>query len=116
MPKCSDKKRDRLIGDLNACVETIKLQRHFDIMHLLGIPVEPQYMLANLRGYTMIKTQMIWGDKLINVYASRHMPTEQRFEMIRLGFRLLGNDFENGVLGVTDTNFNSPRMLGISMA
>ena len=115
-PNVSDKKRGRRPGDLNAYVETIKLQQHFDIIHLLGPSAEPQDVPANLRHYAMIETQMTWADKPINVYARGQTQTEQSFEMIRLGFDLSDDEFENGVWGITVINSNSPRMLDIPMA
>jgi trimethylamine--corrinoid protein Co-methyltransferase len=115
-PNVSDKKRGRRPGDLNAYVETIKLQQHYDVIHLLGPSAEPQDVPAHLRHYAMIETQMSYADKPINVYARGQMQTHQSFEMIRLGFGLSDDEFEEGTWGITVINSNSPRMLDNPMA
>lgn len=115
-PNVSDHLRGRRPGDLDAYIEAIKLQQSFDVIHLLGPSAEPQDVPAHLRHYEMIKAQMTWADKPINVYARGRAQTEQSFEMIRLGFGLSDEDFEQAVWGITVINSNSPRLLDNPMA
>jgi len=115
-PNASDRIRGRRPGDLNAYVEATKLQQHFDVIHLLGPSAEPQDIPAHLRHYEMIKAQMTWAEKPINVYARGQAQTFQSFEMIRTGFNLSDDDFTDGVWAITVINSNSPRMLDNPMA
>ncbi|HID67008.1 MAG TPA: trimethylamine methyltransferase, partial [Roseibacterium sp.] len=115
-PNATDLVRGRRPGDLASFVETIKLQQHFDVMHLFGPSCEPQDVPVQTRHYAMLRGQVEFGDKPLFIYARGRAQVEQGFEMIQLALGLSANDFAGGVWATTVINSNSPRMLDNPMA
>lgn len=115
-PNATDMERGRRPGDLAAYEETIKLQQHFDVIHLFGPSVEPQDIPGPLRHYEMIRAQMEYGDKPVSVSARGRAQVEECLEMIQLGFDLTADAFTDGVWAWTNINSNSPRTLDNAMA
>ena len=68
-PNATDRLRGRRPGSLESFLETITLQRAFDVIHIHGPSAEPQDVPAHLRQYAMMRGQMTHGDKPIFVYA-----------------------------------------------
>ncbi len=115
-PHATDMVRGRRPGTLVDFEETIKLQQAFDVIHLFSPSAEPQDVPANLRHYDMIRTQLVYGDKPMFVYARGTAQVEENFEAIRLGLNLSDDDFDNGVWATTIINTNSPRQIDVPMA
>ncbi|MEL6996615.1 MAG: trimethylamine methyltransferase family protein [Pseudomonadota bacterium] len=115
-PNTNDLDRGRRPGDLASYVETVKLQQHFDVVHLFGPTCEPQDVPAHIRHYDLIHAQLTLGDKPMFIYSRGTKQVEQSMELIRLAHNLSDEDFGDGVWATTVINTNSPRQIDIPMA
>jgi len=115
-PNATDFERGRRPGDLDSYIEAIKLIQSFDVLHMFGLPVEPQDVPVNLRHYSLLHTQLVYGDKPVNINSRGRAQVEQGFEMIRLAHGLSEEVFSGDVWASTVINSNSPRMLDRPMA
>ena len=115
-PNVTDRERGRRPGDLQAYEETIKLQQAFDVIHAFGPSAEPQDVPAQFRHYEMIRSQLVYGDKPMFLYARGTRQVEESFELIRLGLDLSDDKFTDGAWAFTVINTNSPRQIDIPMA
>lgn len=115
-PNVQDRLRGRRTGSLDTYLETLKLQQHFDVIHLFGPSAEPQDVALNLRHLAMTRGQLTLGDKPMFIYARSRGQTMQSLEMIRIGLGLDEDDFASGVWANTVINTNSPRQLDVPMA
>ena len=115
-PNATDAVRGRRPGCLNDFEEALKLQQHFDVIHILSPSAEPQDVPVNLRHYAMMRSQMLIGTKPFFVYARGRRQVADSFEMIRIGLGLDEADWQSGVWGKTVINSNSPRLIDIPMA
>ncbi len=115
-PNVQDRLRGRRAGSLEAFHETLKLQQHFDVIHIFGPSAEPQDIASNLRHLAMTRAQMVLGDKPMFIYARGRGQTMQSLEMMRIGLDLSEEDFSRGVWANTVINTNSPRQIDVPMA
>jgi len=115
-PNATDRERGRRPGSLRDFDETLKLQQSFDVIHLHGPSAEPQDVDARFRHYAMMRSQLIYGDKPMFVYARGRGQVTESLELIRLGLNLSDADFTDGVWANTVINTNSPRQIDIPMA
>jgi trimethylamine--corrinoid protein Co-methyltransferase len=115
-PNVTDATRGRRPGDLNAFIETTKLQQSFDVIHVLGQSAEAQDIPVHLRHYSTMQAQMEWSDKPIHIYSRGQGQVEQSFEMIQLALNLSAEEFDTGVWASSVINTNSPRLIDRPMA
>ncbi|MFZ1479179.1 MAG: trimethylamine methyltransferase family protein [Paracoccaceae bacterium] len=115
-PNASDRLRGRRPGSLESYLETITLQRAFDVIHIHGPSAEPQDVPAHLRQYAMMRGQLTHGDKPVFVYARGRAQVDDCLAMMRIGLDLSEADWASGVWAYTVINSNSPRQLDVPMA
>jgi trimethylamine---corrinoid protein Co-methyltransferase len=115
-PNVYDDLRGRRAGSLDSFLETLKLQQHFDVIHLFGPSAEPQDIAPNLRHLAMTRGQLTLGDKPMFIYARGRGQTMQALEMMQIGLGLSDSDFATGVWANTVINTNSPRQIDVPMA
>lgn len=115
-PNTTDLERGRRPGSLQDFEETIKLIQSFDVVHMFGPSAEPQDVPVNVRHYAMTRTQLIYGDKPMFVYARGRRQVAESLELIQIGLDLADDDFADGVWATTIINTNSPRQIDIPMA
>jgi trimethylamine--corrinoid protein Co-methyltransferase len=115
-PNVSDAGRGRRPGNLEAYLETLKLQQSFDVIHMLGPSAEPQDVPIQNRHYAMMRGQLELCDKPLFVYSRGRRQVQQSFEMIRLARGLDEAGFVDGVWASTVINSNSPRQLDKPMS
>lgn len=115
-PNAHDLVRGRRPGDASAFVDAIKLQQHFDAVHILGPSAEPQDVPIALRHYFSLETQMTLSDKPITHYARGRGQSMDGFEMVQIGRAISNDDFQNNIWMKTVINTNSPRLIDNPMA
>lgn len=115
-PNANDLERGRRPGDLASYRETVKLQQHYDVIHIFGPTVEPQEIPAKFRHYDLMHTQLTLGDKPVFIYSRGRKQVAQSLELIRLAHGLTDSDFTDGVWATTIINTNSPRQIDVPMA
>jgi len=115
-PNATDRMRGRRPGSLRDFDEALKLQQHFDVIHVLSSSVEPQDVPINLRHYAMMRSQMMLATKPLFVYARGRRQVAESFEMVRLGLDLDESTWRDGVWAKTVINSNSPRLIDVPMA
>lgn len=115
-PNATDAVRGRRPGRLTDFEEALKLQQHFDVIHILSPSAEPQDVPVHLRHYAMMRSQMMIGTKPFFVYARGRRQVADSFEMIRLALGLDEAAWQDGVWGKTVINSNSPRLIDVPMA
>lgn len=115
-PNITDRIRGRRPGSLADYRETIVLQQSFDVIHFMGLCVEPQDVPLPLRHYEMMGQQLTQADKPMFVFARGRGQVSQSFEMIRTGLNLSEEDWASGTWAYTVINSNSPRQFDTPMA
>ena len=115
-PHATDIERGRRPGTLGDFCELIKLNHHFDALHMLGPLTEPQDVAMNVRHYAMTEPQLITSDKVPFIYSRGSPQVADCFEMIRLIRGLSVDEFGAEPRCYTIINTNSPRQLDIPMA
>jgi trimethylamine---corrinoid protein Co-methyltransferase len=115
-PNASDLERGRRPGSLADLIELTKISQHFDVLHLLGGPVEPQDVPVHLRHYAMMRAQLTLSDKMPHVYSRGSGQVMDSFAMIRLARGLSEEAFRQAIHAYTIINSNSPRTLDNAMA
>ena len=115
-PHASDLERGRRPGSIADFEETLKLQQHFDAIHMLGPCAEPQDVAANLRHYDMMRAQMACSDKPVFAYSRGQGQVEDALKMIQIGYGLTDEQLFGNIWCTTIINTNSPRLLDRPMA
>ncbi len=115
-PNASDLERGRRPGSLADMIELTKLSQHFDVLHMLGGPVEPQDIPVHVRHYAMLRPQLTLSDKMPHLYSRGTGQVEDGFAMIRIARGLTEEDFRKRIYTYTIINSNSPRTLDHAMA
>ena len=115
-PNVSDRLRGRRPGTLKAFEDTLKLQQHFDAIHLLSLSAEPQDVPPALRHYDITRAQLLTSDKPMFAFARGRGQVEEAFEMVRLALDLDEDAWGAGTWVSTVINTNSPRQIDNPMA
>ncbi|MEM9212384.1 MAG: trimethylamine methyltransferase family protein, partial [Pseudomonadota bacterium] len=115
-PNAHDLVRGRRPGDAVAFTDAIKLQQHFDAIHILGPSAEPQDVPIELRHYFSLETQMTLSDKPLTHYARGRRQCMDGFDMVQIGRGLSDDEFQNNIWMKTVINTNSPRLIDNPMA
>ncbi len=115
-PHATDLERGRRPGTEEDFCELIKLNHHFDALHMLAPLTEAQDVAMNLRHYAMTEPQLVHSDKVPFVYSRGSPQVADCFEMIRLARGLSDDGFKTDPRCYTIINTNSPRQLDIPMA
>lgn len=115
-PHATDLKRGRRPGTNGDFRELIRLNHHFDALHMLAPLTEPQDVPMNLRHYAMTEAQLTHSDKVPFVYSRGSPQVADCFEMIGEFRGLSDVEFSDEPRCYTIINTNSPRQLDIPMA
>ncbi|MEX0345714.1 MAG: trimethylamine methyltransferase family protein [Rhizobiaceae bacterium] len=115
-PHATDLERGRRPGTEQDFRELIKLNHHFDALHMLAPLTEAQDVAMNLRHYAMTEPQLLCSDKVPFIYSRGAPQVADCFEMIRLARDLPDAEFKSEPRCYTIINTNSPRQLDIPMA
>ncbi|MCV2867514.1 trimethylamine methyltransferase family protein [Defluviimonas sp. WL0002] len=115
-PNATDRIRGRRPGSLSDFEDALKLQQHFDVIHILSPSAEPQDVPVNLRHYAMMRSQMMIGTKPLFAYARGRRQVADSFDLVRIGLDLDEAAWNDGVWCKTIINSNSPRLIDVPMA
>lgn len=115
-PHATDLDRGRRPGTESDFRELIKLNHHFDALHMLAPLVEPQDVPMNLRHYAMTEAQLTLSDKVPFIYSRGSPQVADCFEMIANFRGLSDEEFASEPRCYTIINTNSPRQLDVPMA
>ncbi len=114
-PHVSDLERGRRPGTLADFVDSVRLTQTFDILHMMGSPVEPIDVPTENRHLEMTLPILVDSDKLPFVYARGHRQVMDCFAMIRIAHGIGEDAFRANVHAWTVINSNSPRQIDIPM-
>jgi trimethylamine--corrinoid protein Co-methyltransferase len=115
-PHVTDSDRGKRSGTLADYHDLTKLTQAFDVIHVLGAPVEPQEVPVQFRHYETMLACLTLSDKVPFVYSRGAAQAADCFEMIRLAHGLTPEAFRQAVHCYTVVNTNSPRQLDIPMS
>ena len=110
-PNSMDRVRGRVSGSRESWVDSVKLQQHFDALHLIGPSVEPQDEPIAVRHYAQSWDQLTLTDKPFFVWSRGTGQVQDCFEMIQMAHGLDSDAWEDGFWATTIVNTNSPRQL-----
>ena len=114
-PHVSDLDRGKRNGTLEDCRNIIRLNQHFDVIHLQSPNVEAQDVPLNLRHLATTESQLTLSDKPLFIYSRGTPQVRDSFEMVRLARDLSQAEFNAHPHCYTVINTNSPRQLDIPM-
>jgi trimethylamine--corrinoid protein Co-methyltransferase len=89
----------------------MRVAQSFDVIHMAGVPVEPQDIPANLRHYGTVRSAITLTDKISGVFFRGRQVVADGFEMLRIAHGLSHEDFIQTPLCMTVANSNSPLQL-----
>ena len=115
-PNVTDLERGRRPGTLADFRELVRLNQHFDVLHMVPPIVEPQDVPINLRHYEVMRAQLNLSNKVPFVFSRGTPQVLESFEMIRDFRGLSDEEFHATIQCYTIINTNSPRQLDIPMA
>lgn len=110
-PNATDRVKGRRPGDLQTYRNAVRIVQSFDVMHTLGLTVEPQDIPANLRHYDILETQLTLADKFPFIYGRGRKQVAEGFEMMQIALDLSDEEFAANPWVSTVVNTNSPRQL-----
>src|SRR5262245_8310377 len=114
-PHISDLDRGKRNGALEDSRNIIKLNQHFDVIHLQSPNVEPQDIPLNVRHLQVTDSQLRLSDKPLFVFSRGTAQATDCFEMIRIAHGIDEATFQAQPRCYTVINTNSPRQLDIPM-
>ncbi len=115
-PHATDRIRGRRPGTATDYRELVQMAQHFDVIHMIPPMVEPQDVPMNLRHYELMKSQLIYSDKVPFVFSRGTPQVMESLEMLK-DFRGLSEDeFRSSSYCYTIINTNSPRVIDLPMA
>ncbi len=89
----------------------MRVAQSFDVIHMAGVPVEPQDIPPNLRHYHTVRSAITLTDKISGVFfRGRHVVADS-YEMLRIAHGLSPEEFVNTPLSLSVANSNSPLQL-----
>lgn len=115
-PHATDRVRGRRPGTAEDYRELVKLSQHFDVIHMIPPLVEPQDVPMNLRHYELMKSQLVYSDKVPFVFSRGTPQVLESLEILREFRGLSEDEFRSSSHCYTIINTNSPRVLDIPMA
>lgn len=89
----------------------LRVAQSFDVIHMAGVPVEPQDIPSNLRHYGMVRSAITLTDKISGVYFRGRQVVADSFEMLRIAHGLSHDEFINTPVSLSVANSNSPLQL-----
>jgi trimethylamine--corrinoid protein Co-methyltransferase len=114
-PHISDLDRGKRNGTLEDTSNIIRLNQHFDVIHIQSPNVEPQDIPLNLRHLKTTEAQLTLSTKPLFVFSRGTPQVRDSFEMVRLARGLSPDEFNAKPYCYTVINTNSPRQLDIPM-
>jgi len=92
-----------------------RLTQAYDVIHMVGQPVEAQDIPTNLRHYACTRAAVTLSDKIPFVYSRGTPQVEDCFHMLALAAGVDDEEFRSAPRCYTVINTNSPRQLDIPM-
>ena len=92
-----------------------RLTQAFDVVHMVGQPVEAQDVPTHLRHYACTRAAVSLSDKIPFVYSRGRPQVADCFEMLSLAQGIDREEFESAPRSYTVINTNSPRQLDVPM-
>ncbi|MFO0992100.1 MAG: trimethylamine methyltransferase family protein [Hyphomicrobiales bacterium] len=114
-PHISDLDRGKRNGTLEDTRNIIKLNQHFDVIHIQSPNVEPQDVPLNLRHLRTTESQLTLSTKPLFVFSRGTPQVRDSMEMVRIARGLTAEEFAGKPYCYTVINTNSPRQLDIPM-
>jgi len=114
-PHIMDLDRGKRPGTLADFELFTKLTQAFDVIHMVGQPVEAQDIPTNLRHYACTRAAVTLSDKVPFVYSRGKPQVAESFEMLAIASGIDRQAFEEAPRTYTVINTNSPRQLDIPM-
>ncbi len=114
-PHISDLDRGKRNGTLEDTRNIIKLNQHFDVIHIQSPNVEPQDVPLNLRHLRTTESQLTLSTKPLFVFSRGTPQVRDSMEMVRIARGLTPEEFAQKPYCYTVINTNSPRQLDIPM-
>ncbi len=115
-PNVSDLDRGRRPGSLDALNDFIKLAQSFDIIHMIGAPVEPVEIPLNIRHLVTSKSYLTLSEKVPFFYSRGSEALGDAIEMQRIARGISQEQLEREPSCYTVVNMNSPLQLDVPMA
>ncbi len=110
-PHVSDIDRGRRPGTLDDYKEFVKLAQSFDVIHVMGAPVEPMDVPVELRHLEQLSAALTLSDKVPFIYSRGQGQVADAFEMVRLAHGIAPAEFAERPCCYTVINTNSPLQL-----
>jgi trimethylamine--corrinoid protein Co-methyltransferase len=114
-PHISDLDRGKRPGTLEDSRNIIRLNQHFEVIHLQSPNVEPQDTPLNVRHLQVTDSQLRLSDKPLFVFSRGTAQVADCFEMIRISQGIDEATFLAQPRCYTVINTNSPRQLDVPM-
>jgi len=114
-PHISDLDRGKRNGTLEDTRNIIRLNQHFDVIHIQSPNVEPQDVPLNLRHLRTTEAQLTLSTKPLFVFSRGSPQVRDSMEMVRIARGLSPEEFAAKPYCYTVINTNSPRQLDIPM-
>lgn len=92
-----------------------KLTQAYDVIHMVGQPVEAQDVPTNLRHYACTRAAVVLSDKIPFVYSRGTPQVRDCFRILAMATGLDEDEFRAAPRCYTVINTNSPRQLDIPM-
>ena len=114
-PNFSDLDQGRRPGTIALLESFCKLSQAHDVIHLMGPLVEPQDVPINLRHLEMTRAVVTLTDKVPFVFFRGTQAVADAYEIIRIGYGMSKEEFENTPCCYSVANSNSPLQLDALM-
>ncbi len=114
-PHVSDLDRGKRPGTIEDSRNLIRLNQHFDIIHMQSPNVEAMDVDLPFRHYATTEAQLANSDKPLFIYSRGTPQVRNSFEMVRIARGLDATAFEAKPWCYTVINTNSPRQLDVPM-
>lgn len=114
-PHIADIDHGKRPGTIEDTRNIIRLNEHFDVIHLQSPNVEPQDVPVHIRHYATVEAQITLSRKPFFVFSRGSKQVADAFEMTRIAYGLSEKEFVAKPWCYTVINTNSPRQLDIPM-
>ncbi len=115
-PHATDLERGRRAGRLADFDDFMRLAQSFEIIHIIGSPVEPMDVDLNVRHMALTNAVLTWTDKVPFVYSRGPQAVADSLEMVRIARGISEEAFAQSPSCYTVVNANSPLQLDVPMS
>ena len=110
-PHISDLDHGKRPGTLAACENIIRLNQHYDVMHLQSTNVEPQDVAPAIRHYATMRAQLLLSTKPPFLFSRGAPQVADGFELMKIARGVSDDEFRANPYTYTVINTNSPLIL-----